>query len=255
MNDQHRSALAKLANLQRRADVLLVKTRTRAVYDELVTAKDTAAEYNLEGEYAEATRELAKFTEEPPKVTDEEVFAHHQFKAETLRGLIDELGAEGDVFREALAEAEAELADLTRGADVRLVSFGYLHHGDGLPEDLRPEIVLDLRRHFRDPHVHPELVQMNGLDLPVHRLVMGTDGIAELLDATAAAVRAFRSGPSAGPVTVAVGCAGGRHRSVAFATSLRSWLDKEMSVTVEHLDVQRDVIDRSTEPEAVPEQH
>jgi len=65
------------------------------------------------------------------------------------------------------------------GAPVEIVSFGYLH---GPPPTAH--LILDLRSHFRDPHVDP--------------------GLRELT--------AYRSGPSAGPVTVAVGCAGGRHR-------------------------------------------
>jgi len=92
---------------------------------------------------------------------------------------------------------------------VEIVSFGYLH---GPPP--AAHLTLDLRLHFRDPHVDPALREMTAYDEPVRRAVLDTDGIRNLIDATAAAVTAYRSGPSAGPVTVAVGCAGGRHRVV-----------------------------------------
>lgn len=89
-------------------------------------------------------------------------------------------------------------------AVVEIVSFGYLH--DAPPA---AHLTIDLRHHFRDPHVSPELRYMTADDEPVRTAVLGTPGIRELVEATATAVTAFASGPSAGTVTVADGCAGG----------------------------------------------
>ncbi|MGW2599531.1 RapZ C-terminal domain-containing protein [Streptomyces klenkii] len=246
MSDDFHSVYGKIFQLQRLSDELLMKTRARATYDALRTEADACAEYNDEKGLAAATRELEKYGDEiPPHVTTEEFLDYHQIKAAMLRTLVREGDEDGLV--DALAEAEEQLAAILRTADVRIVSFGYGHHNDRAPEELGAHITLDLRAHFRDPHVHPDLVTLTGLDLPVHRLVMDTDGIRDLLDATAAAVRAFRAGPSAGPVTVAVGCVGGRHRSVAFAVSLSTWLRDEAeapTLVVEHMDIERPVIDR-----------
>ncbi|MGO4747074.1 RNase adapter RapZ, partial [Streptomyces sp. 2MCAF27] len=245
-DDTFRRAYGRIFDLQRQSEELLARTRTRAEYDELRGRADNCAEFNDEEGLAAASRALKEYGDTPPpKVTTEEVVEYYKTRTATLRALAAEL--DGEEFREALADAEAKLAELTRSVDVRIISFGYGHHGDALPDGLAPEIVLDLRRHFRDPHVHPELVQLTGHDEPVHRLVMDTEGIVPLIEATVAAVRAFRSGPSAGPVTVAVGCAGGRHRSVAFSISLGTWLRDEMSVTVEHLDDERDIIQRTAQ--------
>ncbi|MCX4605465.1 ATPase [Streptomyces anulatus] len=124
--------------------------------------------------------------------------------------------------------------------DIRIVSFGYLHG-----EPPAAHLTLDLRHHFRDPHVSPELRHMTAADEPVRQAVLGTPGITGLVAAVAAAVTAFTSGPSAGPVTVADGCAGGRHRAPAFAQALADRLtDDGHTVTLQHRDMHRPVVDR-----------
>ncbi|MER7988424.1 RNase adapter RapZ [Streptomyces noursei] len=124
--------------------------------------------------------------------------------------------------------------------NVEIVSFGYLH--DAPPT---AHLTLDLRTHFRDPHVSPELRYMTALDASVYTAVLNTPGITDLVEATADAVTAFASGPSAGPVTVAAGCAGGRHRAPAVALDLASWLRLAgHDVTVTHRDLHRPVVQR-----------
>ncbi|MFF6823674.1 ATPase [Streptomyces longwoodensis] len=123
---------------------------------------------------------------------------------------------------------------------VEIVSFGYLH--DAPPT---AHLTIDLRHHFRDPHVSPELRYMTAEDAPVRAAVLGTPGITALVDATATAVTAFAAGPSAGTVTVADGCAGGRHRAPTFALALAERLRSEgHRVTVAHRDLHRPVVQR-----------
>lgn len=124
-------------------------------------------------------------------------------------------------------------------ADIEFVSFGYLH--DQAPE---AELVVDMRRHFRDPHVSPELRELTAADERVMRAVLGTDGVPELADAILAAVAAFRSGPSGDTVRVAIGCAGGRHRSAAMVQHLAERMPEPVRVTVAHRDIHRPVVDR-----------
>ncbi|MFI1046807.1 ATPase [Streptomyces griseoruber] len=123
---------------------------------------------------------------------------------------------------------------------VEIVSFGYLH--DAPPA---AHLTIDLRQHFRDPHVSPELRYMTAEDAPVRAAVMGTPGIAALVDATATAVAAFAAGPSAGTVTVADGCAGGRHRAPTFALALADRLTADgHTVSIRHRDMGKDVVQR-----------
>lgn len=91
----------------------------------------------------------------------------------------------------------------------------------------------------------PALRELTAYDEPVRRAVLDTDGIRNLIDATAAAVTAYRSGPSARPVTVAVGCAGGRHRAATVAMTLQSRLAAQgITARTTHRDIGQDVVQR-----------
>ncbi|MFE0249868.1 ATPase [Streptomyces sp. NPDC059010] len=123
---------------------------------------------------------------------------------------------------------------------VEIVSFGYLHD-----EPPTAHLTIDLRHHFRDPHVSPELRYMTANDEPVRTAVLNTPGITDLVEATATAVAAFASGPSAGTVTVADGCAGGRHRAPTFARALAERLIAAgHSVTLHHRDLDKPAVQR-----------
>lgn len=125
-------------------------------------------------------------------------------------------------------------------ATVEIVSFGYLH-ADAPDAD----VVLDLRRAFRDPHVDPALRQLTGRDRLVQRTVLGTSGIRELLRATVRQVAAYSQGPSVDRIVIGSGCAGGRHRSVVVADKLARRLRRRgHTVTVTHRDLHRPVVQR-----------
>lgn len=125
-------------------------------------------------------------------------------------------------------------------AAVEIISFGYLHG-----EPPTADLTLDLRRHFRDPHVSPELRYMTVHDAPVRAAVLGTAGITDLIEAAALAVAAFAAGPSAGPVVVASGCAGGRHRAPAVAMALADRLNAAgFDVVLRHRDITAPVMER-----------
>jgi RNase adaptor protein for sRNA GlmZ degradation len=122
---------------------------------------------------------------------------------------------------------------------VVITSFGYLH--GPAPE---ATIVLDLRVHYRDPHVSPVLRGLTAEDARVRDAVMATPGIPALVDATAAAVAAFTAGPcQTHPVTIAVGCAGGRHRAASVAMALQGRL-RDIDVVLVHRDLHKPVVNR-----------
>lgn len=124
--------------------------------------------------------------------------------------------------------------------DIEIISFGYLH-GDPPAAHL----TLDLRHHFRDPHVSPELRHLTAEDEPVRESVATTPGISELLLGAVQSVNAFRMGPTSGKVTVAVGCAGGRHRAAAFAMFLGAAFGLDHSA-ITHRDLTKPVVDRDS---------
>lgn len=121
---------------------------------------------------------------------------------------------------------------------VEIVSFGFLHAA--APE---ADIVLDLRRAFRDPHVDPWMRQLTGRDRLVRRAVLRTAGVRALLRATVRQVAAYASGPSVERIVIGSGCAGGRHRSVVVAEKLARRLRRRgFTVTVHHRDIHRPVV-------------
>jgi RNase adaptor protein for sRNA GlmZ degradation len=99
--------------------------------------------------------------------------------------------------------------------------------------------------HFRDPHIDPALRYLTAADPAVMVAVIGTPGIPALTRAIAGMARAYLAAPQPGPLTIAVGCVGGRHRSAAVAIEAARLLVLDgVPVTVAHRDLARPVIER-----------
>ena len=124
---------------------------------------------------------------------------------------------------------------------VIITSFGY---GHGAPPE-HQHLTIDLREHFRDPHVTPGLRELTAHHPDVQHTVLGTPGIADLAVSVTAAVRAFLAGPGTGQVRVAFGCVGGRHRSAVIAAHVTHLLRAgSLEVALTHRDLHRPVITR-----------
>jgi UPF0042 nucleotide-binding protein len=120
---------------------------------------------------------------------------------------------------------------------VTVMSFGYKH---GVPPDA--DMVIDCR-FLPNPHWIDELRPLSGLDGPVRDYVMSQPQTAEFIDRLDAlfelVLPAFvREGKSY--LTVAFGCTGGRHRSVALAEAMAQRLAAHgHDPTVSHRDIDR----------------
>lgn len=117
-----------------------------------------------------------------------------------------------------------------------LVSFGFKH---GLPAEA--DLVLDVR-FLPNPYFIASLSPLTGLDEPVARFVLEHGDAQELLrrieDLLAFYLpRAQREGKAY--FTIAIGCTGGRHRSVAVATELFNRLQTRYQITVRHRELGR----------------
>jgi len=127
------------------------------------------------------------------------------------------------------------------GREVTITSFGFLH--GAAPEG--QHLTVDLRHHFRDPHHDASLRYATAEDDRVYQAVLGTAGISELVVDVARMVLAFLDGPVPGPVNVALGCAGGRHRAAAVAIATAGVLRQQgVPVAVTHRDMHRPVVGR-----------
>ena len=118
-----------------------------------------------------------------------------------------------------------------------VVSFGYKH---GLPLDV--DLVFDCR-FLPNPNWVDDLRPLNGLDDRVRDYVLGQpetgEFLAKLDDLFGLLLPAFvKEGKSY--LSIAVGCTGGRHRSVALAEELAKLLARRgFAPTVQHRDVDR----------------
>jgi len=118
-----------------------------------------------------------------------------------------------------------------------VISFGYKH---GIPLDV--DFVFDCR-FLPNPFWIEELRPYSGMDEPVRTWVLGQPEaepfLERLHDLLASVLPAFvHEGKSY--LTIAIGCTGGRHRSVALAEALAQRLGGESrSVSVYHRDVDR----------------
>jgi UPF0042 nucleotide-binding protein len=118
---------------------------------------------------------------------------------------------------------------------VTLVSFGFKH---GLP--LEFNLVVDVR-FLPNPYFEPTLTYRDGRDAEVARFVLGADGtelVRHVEDLLRFSLPHFQKEGKL-YVTVAVGCTGGRHRSVAVVEELRRRLGGEFDMLVRHRDVER----------------
>jgi UPF0042 nucleotide-binding protein len=122
---------------------------------------------------------------------------------------------------------------------VNLLSFGFRN---GVPVDA--DFVADVR--FLDnPHWVPELRALTGLDSRVRDRVMKSDGAEEFLSALTRVLEVALGRYRAHDkhfVAVAIGCTGGRHRSVAIVEDMAKRLrDLGYTVRASHRDMDRDV--------------
>ena len=119
----------------------------------------------------------------------------------------------------------------------KLVSFGYKH---GLPLDV--DIVLDCR-FLSNPHWVEALRPLTGLDEQVRDYVLGqalTATFLERIERLLALVMPAYVTEGKSYLTIAFGCTGGQHRSVAIAEAVRGVLAQlGYEPTVQHRDVDR----------------
>jgi UPF0042 nucleotide-binding protein len=163
------------------------------------------------------------------------------------REALDPLKAQADLVIDTselnVHQLRDRLLDLFERGDGRLdmrtsvVSFGYKH---GLPLDV--DLVLDCR-FLPNPHWVDELRPFTGLDDSVRDFVLSQPQTAEFLDRLdhllALLLPAYRAEGKA-YLSIAVGCTGGRHRSVVLAEEIAARMKASgFAPSVSHRDVGR----------------
>lgn len=125
------------------------------------------------------------------------------------------------------------------GVALTVMSFGYKY---GLPTDA--DMVWDMR-FLPNPYWSPELKDRTGLDDEVQAYVLDTELARDFLESQLTALTPVVAGYARENkrfATLAIGCTGGRHRSVATAERVASILQQwpDVRVSVKHRDVGRE---------------
>jgi UPF0042 nucleotide-binding protein len=162
------------------------------------------------------------------------------------RELLRELRGEADLVVDTsqlnVHELRAKIAaafesDAANELHLSVLSFGYKY---GLPVDA--DIVIDCRL-LPNPHWVPELKPLAGTDPPVRDYVFSQPGASEFVDAAETLLRRYEQGyvtEGKHYATIAIGCTGGRHRSVAVAEEMARRLRADgIEVQLSHRDVER----------------
>jgi RNase adapter protein RapZ len=214
-------AIAELRRRRHTVEVLYVEASEETLvrrYHETRRRHPLAGEGNvLEGIRAER-KAMAHLREIADRILDTSNLTVHQFKALLI---------------------ELYVAPKQRpGLATSLVSFGFKH---GIPYDA--DLVFDVR-FLPNPHFVDELRTYDGRDGPVRDYVFGHEESRELLrrlrDLLEFLLPCYeREGKAY--LTIAIGCTGGRHRSVAFIEELRRFLEERgVAPTVVHRDLDRE---------------
>jgi len=218
-DDEIRPALDALRATAQRVRILFLDAATDALVRRY---ENTRRRHPVGGASLEESIELERQQLEPWKAEADVVVDTSDLNVHQLRAWIVELFA-------------ADSADA--GLQVSVVSFGYKH---GVPIDV--DMVFD-GRFLPNPHWVDDLRPLTGRDEPVRDYVLGQPEARDFLDRLdhlfELLIPAFvREGKSY--LRIAVGCTGGRHRSVVIAEELaRSLRDHGLDPTVLHRDVDR----------------
>jgi UPF0042 nucleotide-binding protein len=127
-----------------------------------------------------------------------------------------------------------------QGIRINVLSFGYKY---GIPVD--SDLVLDCR-FIPNPHWDPELRPLTGLTPQVSARVLSSDGVSDFVQDYVHLVHSMIEGymrEGKKYVTIAVGCTGGKHRSVAITQEIARQLNEmgsEISAHPTHRDVGRE---------------
>ena len=170
---------------------------------------------------------------------------------ERERSKLEDLRAQADVVIDTsnlnvhqLEKRTAEIfaAGMAMALRINVLSFGYKY---GIPVDA--DLVLDCR-FIPNPHWIPQLRPLSGLDDAVYSHVLATDGVADFVKSYVSVVEKMIPGylhEGKKYVTIAIGCTGGKHRSVSIAREIASQLNREhgdyvVSAHATHRDVGRE---------------
>jgi len=168
-----------------------------------------------------------------------ESIQEERHRLDEIRGRADKVIDTSSLPPRELRDEIAQLFGADSGAamTVSITSFGFKY---GLPLDA--DLVFDVR-FLPNPHYQPDLRPLPGTDRAVEDFVLRSEGAQPLLEHLYALIdfalpRYAAEGKAY--LSIALGCTGGRHRSVVLARQLAQHLrHSHYRVIVDHRDLQR----------------
>jgi len=246
------SLVAKGTGPQGKELAVVVDVRGGEFFDELTQAltelKDSKSAFRLV--FLDATDQalVQRFesTRRPHPLQDHDRIvdgiARERAKLEDVRSQADVVIDTSNLNVHQLEKRIGEIfgAGKLQGIRINVLSFGYKY---GIPVDA--DLVLDCR-FIPNPHWIPELRPLTGLTPQVSQKVLGSEGVADFVHAYVSLVNSMLDGymrEGKKYVTIAVGCTGGKHRSVAITEEIAhqlSQIGSEVSAHPTHRDVGRE---------------
>jgi UPF0042 nucleotide-binding protein len=144
-----------------------------------------------------------------------------------------------NIHQLATSIAETFSGQNAAGLSLTILSFGFKY---GLPTDV--DMIADAR-FLPNPFWIPELKSLTGLDDAVREYVLSQPGAQEFVRDYATSLHPVLAGyqrENKRHATIAIGCTGGKHRSVAIAEELATLLRSNagVAVSVKHRDLGRE---------------
>lgn len=226
---------------------LVVDMRSRLFFSEITTVLDSLesnGSLNFKLLFLDATDEelVSRYKEtrrSHPLAADGRVLDGIKRERELLaplksfsQNVVDTTELTPRQLRQAISEQFATGTEPV-GFRIEVVSFGFKY---GLPIDA--DLVFDVR-FLPNPHYVPELREKTGLDADVANYVMQhevSEKFYQHLYGLIAPVLPYYQKEGKSVLTIAIGCTGGQHRSVAFTHRLAEDLKKDWLVHESHRD-------------------
>jgi len=157
---------------------------------------------------------------------------------ERVDKIIDTTSLTPQEFKQVIFSSFREAPEMDT-MNVSLVSFGYKY---GIPVDA--DLVIDTR-FLPNPHYIKRLRPLTGNDPEVSRFVLKSAVTQKFLRKYFGLLKFLipyyiKEGKSY--LTIAVGCTGGRHRSVIIVNKLKKFLDKKYPVKTQYRDIEKSTV-------------
>ena len=148
--------------------------------------------------------------------------------------IVDTSSLKPNQLRDQILRIFVDQKDIGRGLVINVVSFGFKY---GIP--VESDLVFDLR-FLPNPYYIDELKDMTGLDSKVYDYVFSFDQttkFAEMLTGMMEFLIPYYINEGKTSLVIAIGCTGGKHRSVSIAQYLGRILEKNYFVSMSHRDI------------------